>query len=1517
MAPCTDKTSGNFRDRLFAAQSTNTEPVDILDLIDTCLGRSTTQKIQKALPIWGSVAQAWIIHGQNSSVLKYLLLIPDTTPFFTRLPQAASSNASARSTSTASTETLVLRLSATEVNRAVEQFEDQRGSRIGRDMVRIISSLAIVAVCLGQCHEVRDTHKADQLQCNTEKLLDILFRDLASAEQQSFDAFIDLFAHSMVLSRSAKEGEPATEHCCMSILAGRVSELLKTRASPTQSDDFAKDNESDDGMGDIETNFESQNSIQDRHTESDYPRKLTQSACHPVTQRVGVSVYATLMHHLCRSRDAMDTEESAVKHLTDFLTGLKYPDLLASRPMIAALHDHIGHFSSDDTSRLLNRILDGPLQQYEYERAETLHALVLEIMLREIGGLTDTSNSDLYLDGVDLCIWLTKTALSFSSSVQKTLCKMMLQLIQVDPDYGSKDKLPSIRSTLFKMLKNSKLEVGHYLAEHIPSMFNLFTISKHEEVFDDLETNLTTDIEWTEGIAIRLLTLARLASKWSSLLRPCIYGIFDTAGQIASSADYATHCISYTSRSLGLQSSQDLFKLFAPQLFYTWFDVPRELKKVPFQIFGYGSLPELLQQNLDEIYAQLIIRDNAEEIKWLVDALRMAEERIMRATYSKSFAYTISWDIAFEKSSQPKSELRLRTLINDSQSVTQTNFPYIIANMYLTLDQDESVDKALEKRPKYKYAGDALRSMRSYGSSDKVLPPTQQPHFKGKYLLDQMERTARRVLGSQRENDMIAQQLTPSSLTIVLRCLLDAMHPALGSLHACQIVRKIRLLISFAGENAIQGYPLELLLRTLRPLAVDPHCADDIMGIFRYLLEQGKPYLKQNISTLTSVALLLLLSMKSFMVSRVDRTTQESQFRSTVTKMQSFHDWLIEYLLGFKDAVDKNADPTRKTTFTKLVLACRDLSLPASADKAKPASSMLQALMDDEQSVGPILGKLERKQVISLLCRRFEIPDSTSQDIFGSDVASTSYAKCVWSTTQSLSGADEYEAWAARVLGRAFAASVNPEVVRSTGRLQPDFLDSPVEDLHSTQAIAAKLKSLLLSDDRATVSIAERALRNIFAGFASATDYASGTDFENLLPPQVVEAVVQAYVNDKPANSLGRSSLLTKSRKDELVRIAGVEKDVPRGPWVRKLSIGICIWVDNDPVISSLTNLLEVVEDSAQQLFPFIVHLALQAEHEKEQTIRAILSNSFTKHFEKVDSTEHKSRLMLETVLYLLTQPIPQGDMVPDRLRWLDIDYLQAAKAAAHCNMPAAALYLIELSTPSHAVPASSGRSRRSTINGSSAQMPSNELLLEIYKSVDDPDSFYGVQQAPSLQSVMDRVDHEKDGLKGIMLHSARMDASLRRTGHAQESDSRGTFKSMGAMNLNSLTHDILSQNRGKEHDTATMETMLESARKLQQWDIAPPNGLVSDSAMLYGICKGMAATSDLEAFKTDLSDAMRIAHRKLQDPQLGASAIRTTLSSLAVLAEVDELTTVRSVADLKQLWDLMQSRQQSWDIGR
>ncbi|KAG9716372.1 hypothetical protein KCU59_g19413, partial [Aureobasidium melanogenum] len=514
-----------------------------------------------------------------------------------------------------------------------------------------------------------------------------------------------------------------------------------------QSESSTKKNETSDMM-DFDTDFDSQVTTYTAPVnEVRSPRKVIPTNYSIMSQRASVTIYAMLMQSFDSSVERRDSIEDPTQDLISHVLDLPAQEILASGPLLTALPRYGVQLTPKQFEPLLEFFADNTLQSYEYERAETNVDLLLGVMESFVYTWTDASDQEFYTFGLDIYKWFTVTALKanlLSPCVQKRLVHLMLRILQIDADYGQADKLPTIRSMLFRLMREGTLEVKHSIAQNLSSLFSLFSLPIHTELFEELRKSLPTDTEWIEGLAVRVLVLANLAANWHSLRRQCIYHIFETAGMITDVEKYAATCIATISEALNLDSPRELFRLFSPQLLFTWLE-SQAVAKIPFGVFGYEAMADLLEHNIDEIYAQLVIREKEAEISWLAKALNLAEGKILHTTFSKTLAYTISWDVAGKQASSQDSsqvattcESRIRTFFKTSgeySSAVQSNLPDIVAQIFTSMYHEEVVEKFLEKRTQYAYAQHALSAMKGYGSLDTTLSQAQQPSFKGRYLI--------------------------------------------------------------------------------------------------------------------------------------------------------------------------------------------------------------------------------------------------------------------------------------------------------------------------------------------------------------------------------------------------------------------------------------------------------------------------------------------------------------------------------------------------------------------------------------------------------------------------------------------------------------------------------------------------------------------------------------------------------------------------------------------------------------
>jgi ataxia telangiectasia mutated family protein len=184
----------NFHDKMFASQHITIQVVDVMNLMNVCLGLPTEQEPSQNLPIWGSVAQSWIMYDQTRDFLDYLLFRRKSNAI--KSQQDRAEQAPERSLSTNNTAlTLLLGLCTTETKSAVEKWQNVKELNVGhldRNMIRMVGVLVIVGLCLANCLKAKDTHRAEQLRVANEKLMLLMFRDLSNSgcEQDKVDAFL-------------------------------------------------------------------------------------------------------------------------------------------------------------------------------------------------------------------------------------------------------------------------------------------------------------------------------------------------------------------------------------------------------------------------------------------------------------------------------------------------------------------------------------------------------------------------------------------------------------------------------------------------------------------------------------------------------------------------------------------------------------------------------------------------------------------------------------------------------------------------------------------------------------------------------------------------------------------------------------------------------------------------------------------------------------------------------------------------------------------------------------------------------------------------------------------------------------------------------------------------------------------------------------------------------------------------------------------------------------------------------
>lgn len=1222
-----------------------------------------------------------------------------------------------------------------------------------------------------------------------------------------------------------------------------------------------------------------------RHNVNAFPDSNTFQRCLSIRLNIFLS-----------GNDTSDAELFTQSSLVKSLKALDDVDVLSTRNFLPRLFQQSDRFSRNDILELVEHFGETCLQGYQLERCESAQCFSISMMECFVDSWIRNEDDDLSTSAADLYGWFIQVFLhkkKGSSNVLIALSRLLEKIISLNPTF-SVDGSASPRTSLFSILRDGDTVVKFAIASCISNIFSRFLLKDHEKIFDDVVESLPTDPDWNEGIALRLYILGQLASRWSTLLRRSIYHIFETPAQVPESTRYAEKCLLEVSRSLRLEEPKDIFRLFMPQILYTWTET-QPIKSMPFSIFRYSSLKEMLKDAQDELVGQIMMRASEQDAEELATYLETPFTILLQESFYKAEAYTVARDISLPPSqdSQPKGvESRVKKTLGTDQFTQsiENKFPEVVSALFKSLSQEEQIQRAFSKRPDFSYASKILNRITEKSASTTVLPSNQQPSFRARYLLDELEYLCKRA------GYDLKTMWTPTLVSFICRTLLDSMDPALGSLHACAVLRKIRILVCISGSIICQDYPLEQLLFALRPYLTDFHCSEDALGLFWYLLEEGESYLTHQPGFLAGIAVSTLVSLRNFVQSSPESTTQESQFNAVISRSQAFREWFGKFL---EDYLPSDLDQSANDLFYRMVTSSKQIIDTGNSEKGTHESELLLELLQDRTSRKSLLSKSVSDLILSLLCVDFKMSADIFNDVLGDDEDSSNYNVAVWQSIQSGIADKGYRLWAARVLGRAFAATgqVSEELLREQNL---ETIPSQSQEFKHTQpflvskaAILQVLCEALSNSDRANIGLVEHTLQLIMSKISK---FPNIQQCQSKVPEPVMKALIW-----EPYDCPGIRARIPETKIDNLWPKLDSESPMSSTQWARDLALALVTSAENDPVIGPLRDVLYVIPDLSVRLLPFVLHDVLILESEKDQVCRQTISKIFNDVLRSTDETiiAH-AQIVLHAILYLRQQQRPQESTIVERDEWLAIDYALAASAAVKCRMYKSALLFIEIQAST-----SVGTSRRSSIK----YLPPTDLLHDIYRKIGDPDLFYGIQQDATLTSVLEKLDYESVGFKNLVFQSAQYDSDLRLDG---KGNTHGLFKALNATNLHGVANAMLSIPNNTEGVSMDSDHLLSTAISLQQWDIP---ALPSEGSAMTVLFKAFQNLNTVDTMKDVLKfndNCFLHILGQAQDTNRSVTALRDSMRALGLLTEVDDILRSTTSAQVEELWDRITLRT-SW----
>ncbi|KAM5467426.1 Serine/threonine-protein kinase tel1 [Microsporum audouinii] len=1462
-------------------------PLPLLNLLMSCSGVSVPTLDLPFIGPMNHISRIWVSLQQNSKIINYLLLTESNKSSLLDIRETVSIYAAPRHHPS---ETLVLDLLQNKLDAFYQVWTalcTDKGHHVTMEIIQVLTSICVVSNILTEFIQSR-TLRCQNIQESVGKLWEGLC-DKFCRDEEHLNACLEVLA-PLALSLKAPFDPNNVILRGLVKMAGLLVPILERYRLSDEMNSQASD------VMDLDTDFSPQRpSTAETSVISKTYRGDNGIPLFPDTSsvRIATSIQLAIIHKIRLNEEPCLLLNDIV---TGYITTLTETDILVGWRYIIGILKGKPDISRINACRIIEHFGEKCLESYELEGCEAAICACISLVGCFVDLWTANERDDLFESASELYTWFTGVLLGEglgSSKILIRLADLSAAILRVNPSYLKDTRQVSPRMTFFRILHDGDLVVKFHISNLIPDIFSRFVLKEHDAILDDVIDRLPQDSTWTEGIALRLYLFAQLASRWHTLLRQGIYRIFETSGNVPASIPHAKACLQDVSKALGLNGPKEVFQLFTPQILYTWMD-KESVTDIPFAVFGYPTLRELLLDIQDEVIGQTAMRVKEDDKNAIASCLEKSFEDLLCESFYKAEAYSVARDISLPPSQEVGAKGAERGMINllgkeKFFQLSEKFFPQTVATLFGSIDQTEQIQRAFEKRPSFNHALKTWQNIHERSHSTSVLPLSQQPCFRARYLLDEIEFLCKR------SGFDIDTMWTPSLVCFVARTLLDSTHPALGSLHTCAVIRKLKILICVAGQILLYDYPLEMLLHGLRPFLTDFHCAEDAIGLVWYLIEHGKAYLTDNPSFTAGLAVSTLASLREFLSAPQESTTRRAQFKATLSKAHEFHVWFSEFLNTYNPSTEYSTlDELSTKSLRTIIHASQNIQLLGNGIKGTYESELILELLRDKISGRNLLTTHTSNLVLSQLCHNFQRPDTFRDDILGEDDVAASHAMTLWTSVENQTQGKGFRLWVARALGRAYA---------STGVVSPSFRKEQRSEFlnYSRDGFLAGSKiSILrilcdsLSNSSGPVGLAERTLQVILNNLAGEP---RSDECIQIIPPTLLKALIwEPYQCPKLTFSASTTaSFLGLPHWD----VATTASD-----FAQHLALFLCHQVTKDAVIGALSKIVFTAPSFAVQLLPYILHDVLLSEIDGNQKTRNEVSTLFKGVLQsKDDFILPHVRLIITCILYLRYQPLPRETTMSERDGWLDIDFMLAATAATRCRMYKTSLLFLEIY---HSQIAKA--SRRS----SAAMMTEpTDLLHCIFSNIDDPDSFYGIQQNQSLDSVLKKLEHESSGLKNLFFQSANFDTDLKLGRGIDDRGGIEMIKALNYTNLQGLSSAMFRSSMPTRSGNEAFDYMLSTNIYLQQWDIPVPT-TTSPTGTLFKSLQALNSLEDKTQIIESLDDCFLEIIDRLNQENQSLSSLKTSMTTLGILTEIDEIVASNDASHIQEAWHRL-IRRNTW----
>ncbi|KAK6521124.1 Serine/threonine-protein kinase tel1 [Arthrobotrys conoides] len=1273
----------------------------------------------------------------------------------------------------------------------------------------------------------------------------------------------------------------------------------------------SKDDEDSDGM-DIDDILGDGTTVEEKAF-NDMPRELYEAIGSLNTTKM--TIYQALRLHASVSQERDSSK--AYREFALSLTELSPIQLIYSRPIIDEFLGLDSNLSRNELGVLVLSVGEKLLSVYDYERCEVGTMICINVLTNLIKLWAPQKHDDsLYSNCESIYNWLILAALdkkALSYKIRMAIAELLRDMLSVNMAYGQRPGSKSLRTNFLRLLQDEDMRVRYLMADYLPNLFSLYSIELHARVYDDVTKYLEADIDNLEGLAMRVHSLSKLISASFHVMKNAVFHIFETAWKVPHSKPYATCAISSVAKTLKNGDPKAIFRLFKSHLIHLFLQEDAKLSdEFPYSIFGYTTLAELYADAEEELVAQLLMFSRDDDANEVSETLQVPYESLIQTSFHKIMAYSTAWASSSGKDNNQRSgkgtaDGRIRKRLGDGpySELMSEKLALILSTFFEIYTEDDDADKStqtsqedggnrehhLARNGALGAAWDVMKSILMINHSTTKLGQVTKPAFKPRVIVTSVNYICGKVnLGN------IGTMWDAPLYTFIVRRQLEMIQESLGSMQSCVVIRTIRFIISLAGRVAVEGYPLELAIHGLIPYLTDPVCTRDTIGVLQYLFTSGQDHLIKVPNFVLSSSLTILASMNSFIDTEVSTPAKQAQMLDCRDGAVAFRRWLADYLQTYKSST---INEHQQSTFQSISSAIIDSQNPGSDN------ILLRSLLRDENSNSEkLLNEVTKRTAYAILGANFHRSLFTAQKWVQTDKEALNIGRILFRICRSFPTSDEFLLWSARVFGRSFAAS---GIVLDEWTQESRVKDLLIKDSQALpEGTASKISLLRLVEAYLTsaakdeVGVAESTIRNIVF-----RDAASGNSKDSIVEKYVSGQVITAMrwmAMQPPLYTLTDGP----TRLPESLRVSK-RTDLPElKTWVKQVATWLSSNIQDDSISANLRPLLSAVDDFSEKALPYLLHIVLLEQMLSDQKqVRTQISNLFADCFSNSspDVIPYTS-ILLEGVLYLRTQRVPDEATPSERDDWIELDYRDVARAAATCNLFKVALMFVELH-----------------VSHTGKPFEDTDLLLKIYQNTGEPDSYYGVQKTQTLRSVMQRFAFENDGWKSLSFQGARLENHMLQLAPGNPifdaETGVGTVNALSAIGLNALSFSTLqSQGEvgggGGGHEDNTFQT----AWKLEQWDLPCPDSYTSNSSGIYKALQSINIKTEMKAVATYLNEPYLACLQQVLSPEKTSLGLSDSMRTLAMLWEIEEVLSAEDGTSLRKIYDNLYSRDKWMETG-